>query len=337
MKMRLSICIPTYNRAAYIGETLDSIVSQATDEVEIVVSDNASTDNTEDIVESYRAKFPNLTYVKLAKNLGADANFMKVVESARGDYCWLFGSDDKMREGALQEILAALKGEPAVLLSNRMECDSKLKPQYVRQWLSGPAASRVFDFSSSEDMRNYFESANSLGAVFSFLSGNVVKRELWNRVPMDPRFMGSAYSHVFKLLSVLLRGEKLFYYSDWTVYCRKGNDSFGGDGILRRAFLDIDGYTALAETVLRSRPDMQRAFLGILPREYSSFSTLVKIVAAASDEGVWQDVRERLLRTGFDQAILDRAATIGTAWWFKPRFVRTSLRGLNRLLANVRF
>ncbi len=52
-KHLLSICIATYNRAEYIGETLESIIPQVTDEVEIVIVDGASTDNTSSVVKHY--------------------------------------------------------------------------------------------------------------------------------------------------------------------------------------------------------------------------------------------------------------------------------------------
>ena len=54
--MKLSICIPTHNRAEFLPATLESIAAQWTDDIEIAVSDNASTDHTAAIVESYRAR-----------------------------------------------------------------------------------------------------------------------------------------------------------------------------------------------------------------------------------------------------------------------------------------
>ena len=54
-KPRLSVCVATYNRAEYIGETLESIIPQLTDEVEIVVVDGASTDGTSTVVKGYRS------------------------------------------------------------------------------------------------------------------------------------------------------------------------------------------------------------------------------------------------------------------------------------------
>lgn len=335
MTIRLSICIPTYNRAAFIGETLESIINQATDDIEIVVSDNASTDNTEEVVRGYSEKFSRLIYIRQPENFGADANYMNVVANASGMYCWLFGSDDTMREGALQEILTTLQSEPAVVLSNRMVCNLRLKPAFVQKWLKGCPSPTLFDFSSNEEINRYFESATSLGAVFSFLSNIVVRRALWDSVPMDSQFMGTAYSHVYKIMVVLLKGEKLFYLPNWTVYCRLGNDSFVEHGFLKRILLDINGYYALAETLLKTRSDEKKLFLNILQREYPGFLKLVQISSLALNENVWPDVKLRFIRAGFSQVRLDRAERICSTWWFNTHLSNVvfqfSIRVINKL------
>ena len=69
-KIQLSFCITTRNRADFIGEALDSIISQAGDNVEIVVVDGASTDNTTEVVGQYQKKFNNIVYRRLEKNGG---------------------------------------------------------------------------------------------------------------------------------------------------------------------------------------------------------------------------------------------------------------------------
>ena len=83
-----SICIPTYNRAAFLQETLDSIVAQWDDDLEITVADNASEDDTERLVESYRQRYGSVRYFRWGANQGADRNYLKSVELAAGRYCW---------------------------------------------------------------------------------------------------------------------------------------------------------------------------------------------------------------------------------------------------------
>src|SRR5574344_946053 len=87
-KPLLSICIPTYNRADYLDKTIQSIVLQkefATfpDKVELVISDNASTDNTEEIVAKYLLKYTNVHYYKNKNNI-RDKNFPLVLSRASG-------------------------------------------------------------------------------------------------------------------------------------------------------------------------------------------------------------------------------------------------------------
>jgi len=113
-KPLLSICIPTYNRAHYLKECLDSIVSRFGDpevyqSVEIVVSDNASPDNTRELVEEYRQKFSNIKYFRNDKNIGFDLNVANVVERASGEYCWYMGDDDVIGGNSLKFIIDFLK------------------------------------------------------------------------------------------------------------------------------------------------------------------------------------------------------------------------------------
>jgi abequosyltransferase len=322
MSIKLSICIPTYNRAALIGKTLESIIAQATEEVEIVVSDNASTDDTAEVIEVFRARFPRLIYIREDVNRGADANYMNVVAHATGEYCWLFGSDDVMREGAIHNALEALKEAPAVLLTNRLECDLYLRPLRVRKWLTTSEKKISFEFSTDESVARYFKMVDTLGGVFSFLSSIVIKRSLWESVPMDQQFMGSAYSHVYKILTMLLRGGRLIYLNDWTVYCRLDNDTtFSKDGYLRRVMLDIDGYYALASVLLQEKPAAREALFNILQRQQNHMPAMIRLVAAASLAGNWPNIKSRILRVGLDNALINRAEKIGTSSWYTPWFI----------------
>ena len=103
-KVRLSICIPVYNFGAFIGETLESIISQASDEIEIVVVDGDSTDNTTEIIQGYQRTFPRLHYHRLAKRGGIDKDMAMTVEFAHGEYCWLFGGEI-LDAGAIAKVL----------------------------------------------------------------------------------------------------------------------------------------------------------------------------------------------------------------------------------------
>ena len=85
----LSICIPTYNRASILEKTLESIVTSSpfysTHDVEIVISDNCSTDNTYKVCERFTTAFPNkIYYYQTETNIGGDRNFYRVLSLAKG-------------------------------------------------------------------------------------------------------------------------------------------------------------------------------------------------------------------------------------------------------------
>ena len=120
----LSICIPTFNRATYLAECLQSIIGSSSrhqDRIEIVVSDNASTDGTENVVSRLQTERHPIRYVRQASNIGGASNFRAAAELASGQYVWLFGDDDKMRPDAVGAVLKAIElGAGAVICNTRI-------------------------------------------------------------------------------------------------------------------------------------------------------------------------------------------------------------------------
>ena len=93
----VTIGIPTYNRAdGYLGQTLESALSQTYPNVEIVVSDNCSTDHTESLVTGLAD--PRVRYFRQARNIPANDNFNFCLEQAKGDYFLLLHDDDMIDE-----------------------------------------------------------------------------------------------------------------------------------------------------------------------------------------------------------------------------------------------
>lgn len=122
MKPLLSICIPTYNRAHYLKDALESIVAQfnesdIAEQVEIVVSDNASVDETETVVKSFQNRFGNIRYFKNEANIGFDRNVRNVISNAAGLYCWTLGDDDVICGGGLRIVLDYLAGNKVAVLT----------------------------------------------------------------------------------------------------------------------------------------------------------------------------------------------------------------------------
>ena len=228
MSIKLSICIPTYNRGGYIGSTIESIVTQYNDMVEIIISDNCSTDNTEQVVQQYQQQFKRIYYSIWDKNVGADRNFLKVIELAHGEYCWFMGSDDVVQPYALAHVLMQLDKHPGItgasvnqaIYSNDMVTEIKGVPIASGQLM----ADRLF-----KDTDACF---SMLGLYFGYLPGQIVKRIIWNEVAstenLEPYY--NAFVHVYIVGEMLKKHPNWLYIHKKCVGYRSGNDSFLQEG-----------------------------------------------------------------------------------------------------------
>lgn len=106
----LSICIPTYNRANILKESLDAIIlDDAFDSrVEIIISDNASLDNTQSVGKKYAKEYKNILYFRNSENL-KDENFYLALSHANGRYIRLFNDTLRFKPKALSSMLSIIE------------------------------------------------------------------------------------------------------------------------------------------------------------------------------------------------------------------------------------
>src|SRR5271166_6620747 len=107
----LTIAIPTFNRARFLKELLSTLFDQLIDEprVELIISDNDSSDETSSLVEEFRQRGLCFRYKRNRVNIGADANFVQCFELAQGRYVLLVGDDDYMTPGSITKILKMIE------------------------------------------------------------------------------------------------------------------------------------------------------------------------------------------------------------------------------------
>jgi glycosyltransferase involved in cell wall biosynthesis len=106
----VSFCVPTFNRAAHLRETLDSALNQTEKDFEIIVVDDASTDSTEKIVGEISDS--RVRYIRNDRNIGVPRNYNYVFSLARGDYICLLEDHDLLEPNYLKELLPLFKVHP---------------------------------------------------------------------------------------------------------------------------------------------------------------------------------------------------------------------------------
>lgn len=105
MTPKLSICIPTRNRARYLEELLERIYYQDAHGIDVVVSDNASTDKTNEVCARYANLIRGFRYYRNTTNIGAVPNLRQVMRMARGEWVWPMGDDDVLEDFAVKNAL----------------------------------------------------------------------------------------------------------------------------------------------------------------------------------------------------------------------------------------
>jgi len=244
----LSVCIPTYNFGAFIAETLASIVPQLTSEVEVVILDGGSTDNTEEMVRPFLANEPLIRYIRRGARGGIDRDMARSVDLAQGEYCWLFSSDDIMRPGAIERILKEIAGGLDVYLGGVTLCDRKMATIEEHGILDAPWDT-VFNLTDAAQRRRYFECARTTMAFFSFMGAIVIRRDRWRACPLDEAYVGSCWAHVVRILRMIPDGLSVKYVGASLLRKRSDNDSFMDRGIVHRYAIAIDGYHRIANDV----------------------------------------------------------------------------------------
>lgn len=106
---RVSIGMPVYNGEKYIRDALDSLLNQTFSDFELIISDNASTDRTEEICGEYASRDSRISYFRQTENNGAITNFQFVLDHASGEFFMWAAYDDLWSDGFIENAVGSLK------------------------------------------------------------------------------------------------------------------------------------------------------------------------------------------------------------------------------------
>ncbi len=170
MEYSLSICIATFNRSTFIGETINSIVQQLNNKVELVIVDGASIDNTTDVVKSFENE--NIFYYKEAVNSGIDRDYDKAVNYAQGRYCWLMTDDDILLPNAVENVLNSIKLKSELIIVN-----SEVRNKDLSKTLTDRQHNIIE--SKEYDKQNYSIFFEECSSYLTFIGGVIIRKECW--------------------------------------------------------------------------------------------------------------------------------------------------------------
>ncbi len=191
----LTIAIPTYNGSKTIRQMMSLLLEQYDNRVEILVSDNCSTDTIPQIIEGYKQDYPFIRYVRNEKNIGADANYLQCMRLAKGKFIHLLSDDDVMCEGALSKILTFLEQNQDVTLIYLYT--KGFRGRYVDiESCSAPAIQPDNDICTT-DKKKFMDYA---GYYWGFMSSFIIAKKNFNQINNPEQFYGTywlqSYIHI---------------------------------------------------------------------------------------------------------------------------------------------
>lgn len=238
--MRLSICIPTYNRARHLANCLESIrVARAASPypIEVCISDNASTDGTPDVVRQARQHM-QIEYRRNEENVGIPRNFLNVVAMAKGEFAWLLGDDDLVLPDGIRRICELIDAHPGVdfFYLNSFHLTTEYVFSHPQPFDPALLPEDMTPFSSwrRDGEMSFFELIDPR-ISFDFLGGMFLvafRRERWNAAAgvLDPRALAdrrtfSCFDNTFphvKIFAHAFAGSRAYFNSRPVSVCLTG-------------------------------------------------------------------------------------------------------------------
>lgn len=237
---KLSICIPTFNRAAHLENCLHSLLKNKQNskvDFQICISDNGSSDNTKAVVERAQQHM-NIKYHRNEVNIGIPRNFLNVVGMADGEFAWLIGDDDLLIPSSIEKLYSLIEKHPSVdfFYINSFHLMTEFVFSYPQPFDTANLPKNMKPFSSytkSGEM-NFMDLVNP-NISFDFLGGmflSVFRRKNWvdntNALSKDAINDMRTFSHFdntfphVKIFTNAFANSKAYFHADPLSVCLTG-------------------------------------------------------------------------------------------------------------------
>jgi abequosyltransferase len=314
----LTIAIPTYCRASYLEETLDQlrleILKYHLSGIEIIVSDNNSKDNTQQVVADAISSEFQIRYLRNSDNIGPDANTAQCFNRAKGHYVLILGDDDLFYDGSLEWLMAVIKNKDyGVVCMRPYGFERDFRREHPGQIGSDKVFYDVGDF------------LTNIGPLVTLISGCVINKNCLLQTDANV-FCGRNLVQVHLVIEAALKIKKNLYSSRYRIACKR-NNSGGYDYV--QVFVErlgdiLDAYQSQGLSRQSIRAFDKRMLLGHLP---------------------FYLLKQRLSNTGDQQANASRLRlrykSLWRAWIFlmpivlMPRFVAIFWGGASTVIGRI--
>jgi abequosyltransferase len=233
----ISICIPTYNRAKYLDQALKSIADQIDiknrQNIEVVVSDDNSKDNTREVVAKYK-DIINIVYHRNKQNLGLVKNLTKVATYAKGKYVWFFGDDDWLKNDAIDRVISVLRSSNYDVIYCNVDMYSNTSKEITKKNLF--SISKDISIASRREFFNFLNTKfiYTIDWFTTYYSSLIVRKELFDQSLsniMSHQSFLDVYPHMDPVF-FNTRELKVYILSESIILYRAGNTSWGPRGIV---------------------------------------------------------------------------------------------------------
>lgn len=261
MKHSISVILPTYNRAALIGETIDSLLAQSRQPDEILVIDDGSTDDTADVL----SRHPELRVVR-TENGGKAKALNMALKMIRGDLVWILDDDDLLEPDACKLMAAALEADPQLAFCAGRHLDFEVNPDTGARETRAPGYMR--DSAPDQIFPDLLEGCHI------FQPGLIVRRQVYDEVGLFDE--GLVRSQDYEMLLRIARRHQGLMLPD-TVFLHREHSGVRGTATVsfsasenadRWAMFNRDIFTRLLDSLsdhelvaasdLAALPDAQR-------------------------------------------------------------------------------
>jgi len=222
--LKFSICMPVYNGSSVISETLKSILSQSFDNFEIIINDDCSKDNTEEVIKSFKDK--RIKFFKNKKNLGYPMNLESCRRKAKGDIIYLMGQDDILGKDVLLKTYRAFESSAEIGAVTRPYYwfDKDIDTPVRAKKQLNPKKNVVLDINESS-----LENILIMFSTLDQLSGLAYRKEYID-IPFHPDVFPC---HVYPFASIFKK-HKVVFLKDYSIAVRIGSSQARSSSIYQK-------------------------------------------------------------------------------------------------------